>query len=507
MPKKPLMAGDLAKAETSYRDALTKTPHDATMVSALVRTLLREQKVDEASAAITAEMAASPSAVALLVPSAEVSYRQGRIAEAASTADKAFHADPCNARLYLMRARIFRLNSMYSSERRAIGFARSLDPYDPDIQRTWSGTIGPDQRIEMQKKLLAVPNSMSAEERANAEKSVANLENVATKEEKVCRIASNTTSTELPMAPVINGGNFRNIGSWGLHVSVNNTETVLGVDTGASGLIINRAIAERAGLKAVARVQFYGVGDEGAQGGFVAPADSIRIGSLEFKNCMVQVTDRKDILNMDGLIGTDVFSSFLITLDYPMRKFLLAPLPPRPTDTTSSPTTLDTGAGDRPSNQTTGTGTEPQDRYIAPSMKDYYPVFRSGHDLIVPVVLNGKAERLFLVDTGSFSTTIAPDVARTVTKVHGKEAGLIRGLSGNVNNVSFSEAVNFRFAGIEQQNNDLYSFDTSGLSRGAGVEISGFLGSTLLRQLTISIDYRDGLVKFDYDPHHGNHNF
>ena len=140
-------------------------------------------------------------------------------------------------------------------------------------------------------------------------------------------------------------------------------------------------------------------------------------------------------------------------------------------------------------------------------MKDYYPVFRSGHDLIVPVVLNGKAERLFLVDTGSFSTTIAPDVARTVTKVHGKEAGLIRGISGNVNNVSFSEAVNFRFAGIEQQNNDLYSFDTSGLSRGAGVEISGFLGSTLLRQLTISIDYRDGLVKFDYDPHHGNHNF
>jgi len=65
----------------------------------------------------------------------------------------------------------------------------------------------------------------------------------------------------------------------------------------------------------------------------------------------------------------------------------------------------------------------------------------------------------------------------------------------------------FRFGGIQQQNNDLYSFDTTGLSKGAGFEISGFLGSTVLRQLTISIDYRDGLIKFDYDPRHGNHNF
>jgi hypothetical protein len=73
--------------------------------------------------------------------------------------------------------------------------------------------------------------------------------------------------------------------------------------------------------------------------------------------------------------------------------------------------------------------------------------------------------------------------------------------------VSFGEAVLLQFAGIQQQNNDLYSFDTIGLSRAAGVEISGFLGSTVLRQLTISIDYRDGLIKFAYDPRRGNHNF
>ena len=260
----------------------------------------------------------------------------------------------------------------------------------------------------------------------------------------------------------------------------------------------------------VFHAQIGGVGDKGPQGGYIARADSIRIGALDFRDCMVEVTDRKDILNMDGLIGTDVFSSYLVTLDYPVLKFRLSPLPPRPSDTGSITATLNTSGGDRFDG--TGPGlfgqtVDPQDRYISPTMKDYFPVFRSGHYLIVPVALNRKTQRLLMVDTGAYSSSLSPDVARTVTKVHGGDPGSVKGLGGDVSKVSFSEAVLFQFAGIQQQNNDLVSFDTSGLSKGAGIEISGFLGSTVLRQLTISIDYRDGLIKFDYDPHHGNHNF
>jgi hypothetical protein len=35
------------------------------------------------------------------------------------------------------------------------------------------------------------------------------------------------------------------------------------------------------------------------------------------------------------------------------------------------------------------------------------------------------------------------------------------------------------------------------------MEISGFIGVTTLGQLTLTIDYRDGLVKFAYDPKRG----
>jgi Aspartyl protease len=213
---------------------------------------------------------------------------------------------------------------------------------------------------------------------------------------------------------------------------------------------------------------------------------------------------------MDGLIGTDVFSSYLVTLDYPMRKLLLSQLPPRPNDGGNAVVSLNTGGGEQVSGVGPGSSdkpAEPQVRYVAPAMKDYSPVFRSGHFLVVPTLLNGKAQGLFMVDTGAFSTSISPALARSVTKVHGGPSGSVRGMSGDVANVMFSEAILFQFAGIQQQNNDLVSFDSGGLSRGAGFEISGFLGSTVLRQLTISIDYRDGLIKFDYDPHHGNHNY
>lgn len=499
--EKAYLSGNAAQAETLYRDALSKSPRDAVLVAGLVRSLLREQRVDEASSTADAELGTAPDSALLLVASAEVLFRQGRVLDSAKTVDKAFHIDPCNPRLYLMRARLFHLNSMFASERRALATAHSLDPSDTDIRRVWLRTLPLTQQIDEQKKLLASPNGLDPEERSRLEKALPKIEDWVSHPDKTCHLVSTVNSTELPLAPIMAGGDSNHISSWGLHVWLNNIPAVLGVDTGASGLLVNRAIAERAGLRSKARVQIGGVGDQGPQSGFISPVDSIRVGALEFHDCMVGVTDRKDLMNgMDGLIGADVFRSYLITLDYPMRKFRLAQLPVRPSDSPHAMPTLDTEAQSERSQ-------EMQDRYVDPSMKDYFPVFRVGSNLVVPVVLNNKIDRLFIVDTGAFSTAISPEAAQLVTKVNTGGAGLVKGLSGDVSKVSFSEAINFRFAGIQQQNNDLYSWDMSGISKAAGLEISGLLGSTLLRQLTISIDYRDGLVKFDYDPNHGNHNF
>jgi|SRR5579872_97533 len=512
--EKALLSGNGSEAENLYRDALGKTPHDATLTVGLVHSLLRQQKVADAEAAARAELAASPDSVPLLTVLGEVLYREGKIGEAAATADKAYVADKCNARVYLLRSRIYRINSMYASEAHALNFAHQLDPTDQEINSAWSRTIPIAQRIEEQKKIVAATDAKD-EAHDRAGKYLAFLEAEASGD-KSCHLVSTTTATDLGLIKIMSdekevcdsygrcGTMAKHPIGWGLHVFLNNREASLQVDSGASGLLISRAVAERSGLKPTARTQVWGIGDQGAQGGFVAQVDSIRVGSLEFQNCTVIVTDRKEVLGIDGLIGTDVFSNFLITLDYPMDKMHLGQLPPRPNETASA-ATLNTDSGDQ-SVGTAKSASGPQDRYIDSSMKDYVGFFRAGHDIIIPVTLNHKVEHLFLVDTGNFSSSISPETAREITKVQGGAPLSVMGMSGKVAKVSTGDKIVFQFAGIQQQNNNLISYDTTGMSRYAGFEISGFLGSTILNELTIYIDYRDGLIKFDYDEHHGHHN-
>ena len=43
----------------------------------------------------------------------------------------------------------------------------------------------------------------------------------------------------------------------------------------------------------------------------------MRIGPLEFRDCMVGVSDTPIAGKADGFIGTDIFASYLVTLDFP----------------------------------------------------------------------------------------------------------------------------------------------------------------------------------------------
>jgi hypothetical protein len=57
-----------------------------------------------------------------------------------------------------------------------------------------------------------------------------------------------------------------------------------------------------------------------------------------------------------------------------------------------------------------------------------------------------------------------------------------------------------QFGHLKQENQDLVAFDLTRISDHVGAEISGTLGFAMLRMLDVKIDYRDGLVDFDYDP-------
>jgi hypothetical protein len=72
-----------------------------------------------------------------------------------------------------------------------------------------------------------------------------------------------------------------------------------------------------------------------------------------------------------------------------------------------------------------------------------------------------------------------------------------------VDKVYTADSITFRFANISQKVDDVVAFATPTLSKNLNMEVAGFIGITALGQMSISIDYRDGLMKFAYDANRG----
>jgi len=101
------------------------------------------------------------------------------------------------------------------------------------------------------------------------------------------------------------------------------------LDTGASGFVIDRKVAGKAGIKRIVQSDFRALATKATRA-VTSVADSLRIGDLEFQNCYVKVIDKNSVNGEDGLIGTDVFAQYLLDIDFPNGKFKLSELPPRP---------------------------------------------------------------------------------------------------------------------------------------------------------------------------------
>jgi predicted aspartyl protease len=511
-PEDAFLHSDYDRAATLYQAQLQQKPNDPVLTADLVEVLLQQQKVTEADALVQKALTQNPQSPVLMTALGEVQYRAGTPWLAFPTVNVSIKLDPCNPQSRLLSARILRLNSYYAASASEISMAHALDPTNPRIRSRWLDTLPRKERIAELEAYLASANGEDSETIKRLHFYLDYLKQQEVEPHKACRLVSNTETATIPFVNLMRDATH--IRAFGLDVKLNQHDARLQIDTGASGLLISRSIADHAGLKQFSRSEVGGVGNQGNKASYTAFADDIKIGSLEFKDCAVQVLDKGEVLDNDGLIGMDVFSRFVVTLDYPMRKLLLAPLPPRPNDTSGLKPALETHGNtneDESADNTAATTSStskpaahgPYDRYIAPEMKDWTRVYRAGHNLLLPASLNDSSPKLFILDTGAFSTTVTPEVAREVTKVHSQDYIVVHGVSGKVDKVYTADAITFKFANIAQKVNDVVAFATPGLSRNLNMEVAGLIGITALGQMTISIDYRDGLVKFAYDANRG----
>ncbi len=513
-------AGKFAEAADKYQ-ALLKL--DAKLVAAeagLIESLLHQQKIDEASAEAVKALGAQPNSAALLAATGEVQFRLAKMPEAEASYFKALQIDRRELRACLGLVRLYRAYSLYRRAYDALAVAHQIAPNDPEVQRRWFSQLPRRERLAAIEAYLAGPHPDDPEETGYLQHALEFLKATVDKPVHACRLVSKVEQTDTKLQRMSHDP--KRIDGYSLAVKLNDHSTHLLLDTGASGILVGRKSAEKAGLTRISNLQFYGIGDKGAQNGYLAVADHIRIGELEFADCVVAVSDRTPLGDEDGLVGANVFSSYLIDIDFPAEKLKLSPLPKRP-DETVAPTALNTedesrsnpeddtdkAAADQQAESTADTSKTaktasapslPKDRYIAPEMKSWTPVFRFGHQLLIATEVNDSKPMLFLIDTGAWTNFLSTRAAREVTKINSDSNMHVKGISGSVADVYRADRATLRFSHINQKAWDVVAFDLSNLSRNTGTEVSGILGFQLLGRLQVKIDYRDGLVDFSYDP-------
>jgi tetratricopeptide (TPR) repeat protein len=511
-------AGKFAEAEATYQVLLKSDSKLVLAQVGLVRAMLRQQKIDEALDAVNAALAPQPNSAALLAAKGDVQFRRGEMPDAEASYLAARKFDPKEVHAYLGLARLYASYSLYRRAYDLLQSAQEVAPDDIEVQRAWLRMLPRKERAAALEAYLSGPHPDDEEETKRMTEYLAFLKATADKPVHLCKLVSKVEQTETKLETLY-GRDIRQMRGIGLSVRLNDRSVRLLLDTGAGGIMVNRKLAEKAGLTPISAVHYGGIGDKGLQSGYTAVTDHIRVGELEFQDCVVSVSDKGSVGDEDGLIGADVFGRYLVDIDLPGMRLKLSPLPKRPEDAVAPKSLNSEGEEQGNAEQKEDSGNDgtskdqkpllpkvtatrplPKDRYIAPEMADWTKVFRFGHTILVPTSVNNSKSMLFGLDTGAFSNLLSVRAGRQVSKVNSEDRVRVRGVNGAVDKVYSSEKATLRFGHFQQSNLGIITFDLSAISRHTGTEVSGFLGFAMLRQLEVELDYRDGLVDFKYDP-------
>jgi Aspartyl protease len=476
---------DYKKATELAAAAYKTDPSDRRSRQLEVDALLGQGKLDEARKMTDAWTAAAPADPFAIVTAGELRHAEGDWVESYALMLKALKIDPCLPAAYEGLADYESLAGYHASAQKHLSLAHQLEPNDENIRMAWIDSLSDEQSASEFASFINESKSLDDKRRATLS---ARLQKDQSHLKDRCELSSVNGPARIPMTPIYGDSGIE---SYGLEVAFNGHKRTLQIDTGASGFTVTRSVYAGMGLRKMGSSRVWGFGDQGSNAVDQYVADSVRVGGIEFKNCAVDAFVNSGVLGGghigqrmdigDGLVGTDIFSRYLVTVDYIKHEIRLEPLPQPPPPPSEPLDALGGSATNDLSNF---------DRFKAPSMQNWTNIYRRGHQLIMPTIINSGRPTLFIVDTGSFTNLIDANLAKQVT--HYKDSmSLMRGVSGTSR---LSEAGSFTadFAGLRLP---VASMDSVDLSKFDGVH--GFLGYPTLEQLVMHIDYRDNLVLFE----------
>src|SRR5580693_3191752 len=153
-----------ADAQTAYETLLKANPTLAPAEAGLVRSLLRQNKIDEAVEAANKGVAASPNSAPLLSALGDVQFRMGQFGEAQASYLKAKKLDPKDVRSYLGLADVYSVSLYYRHAYDEVQGAYGIDPTNPEVMRDRMGYLPRKARLELIESYMAGPHPDDSEE-------------------------------------------------------------------------------------------------------------------------------------------------------------------------------------------------------------------------------------------------------------------------------------------------------------------------------------------------------
>jgi hypothetical protein len=474
-PVEPLSiykSGNYVRAIPLLQQAVAKNPKDAPMQAALLSALVYQGRVDDAADAAEDDAQNFPESPDVLAARGDFAFYMGDMPAAENLYKAALKLKEETARGYYGLYRVYHAASLYRSARLLCLRAHSLDPDDALITAAFLRYLASEKRREDLPAFIQSHPWFYGDFSRRQETGFALQGELEAR--RPFQPDGQMQEATLPLFYLHNGPRITGVA---VQMSIEGRKPLkLLLDTGASGVLLSQFAIDKAGLNHVGSFDVRGIGDKGARSAFLSIAETCSIGTVKFKTCIFQATEGKRGVmdDEDGLLGPDVFADYLITIDFQRRTLHLVPLPERPPN--------------------------PQgyDRTPLASESGYTPIFRFGHALFVSTKVNGKSTGLFVLDTGSETSFMDSTFARLSTKIHGNEYMHVKGLSGSVNQVFEADKAELQFARFRQSNLGLTSINLNNNGEHQDVRMDGVLGLPVLTLFRLSLDYRNGLVNFDY---------
>jgi len=465
-----LYSAHWTRAADAYREILRGEPAWGAGWDYLVRALIAALMPGEAYEAAGEALKSAPDTAGAWTAQGRALFRQGQLAKAEQAFRKAAALDKNYPYMMEGLARIYAAVARHKSAEALFVMAWREAPNDPELIAAWANTLKGADHIAALKRVLACYDPSSVEAR-RLRSHIATDETVG--ERRVRVLASEYRPYELNLVRILNGP--QSMRGVGLRVRFNDSwEGRLLLDTGSSGIALSRKAAARAGFEALEQegTEVHGIGER-TMGSVRQLADEVRIGDLVLRNCPVSIFETARDATHDGLIGADVFSKFLVQLDWPAMKLRLTPYP--------------------------GLTAAPEGSHDAePLGAGFERVYLLAHILIPTFINDGSQPRLFVIDSGSTANLINVGAAREATKVHGDSWTIVHGVQGRAKEVSRADRVRLTFGGFRQDNADMIAVDLGRGSDDGGVDLGGLLGMPVLDQLAMTIDYRNAGVRLEY---------